>query len=162
MASVCGNGACEPSEDSDICYADCGPSPWQWTAEETDLLMRINEARAAGIDCPGGGGAVTGPALVLTASLVPGAREFAWEFAHHQHQPGSSTSCNGRTSLSRINAAGGTGAVSYTGTGTTPQTALSSWLASATLCPIVASTSFTRVGIGVAYDARQGYGVIVD
>jgi hypothetical protein len=155
---VCGNGACDPGEDSDICYADCGPSPWPWTAQEAELLVLVNNARAAGITCPAMG-MVTGPALTVNAAFGPAAREWAWEIAHQGYQ--GSGGCNGRTGADRINAIGATANVG-SWTGSTPQAALDTWLVDAVTCPIVADPTYTRVGVGVAHDAMNGFAMFLD
>lgn len=163
-APICGNGACDAGEDDDICFADCGPSPWSWTAQESDLLAKINAARAAGIDC-GPSGPVTAPGLAQMANLMPASREWSWEFAHHQLDPNAPASCNGRSLQDRLANSGITGAygaVAYVGGGATPQDALDSWIATPTLCAIVADAQHTMVGVGVAHDATRGFVVVFD
>ena len=43
--AACGNGACDPGEVAAGCIADCGPAPWPWTKEETELLTMVNATR---------------------------------------------------------------------------------------------------------------------
>jgi hypothetical protein len=81
MVAVCGNGACEAGEAPD-CFADCGPTPWTWLAEEQEMLDRINAGRTNGTACPGGS-MTTAPALTRDAALVTTVHEWVWELSHH-------------------------------------------------------------------------------
>lgn len=151
---TCGNGQCEAGE-SPSCYADCGPTPWTWAGEETQLATLINNARTQGFTCPGAA-KVTRTAFILDDALKPGAREWVWELAH-QDFFNNGNYCNGRT-LGDRKALGGdfTGYLLASGY-TTVQAAFDSWMTSATLCPIVMSGAATRASIAVALDTTTGF-----
>lgn len=145
---VCGNGQCDPGEDSDICGMDCGPTPWTWTAEEAELVSIANMTRTNGYDC--GGGIVIRPALTRLSNLDAGAREWAWENTYQALAAGDS--CNGRTFLDRLGAAGAMPtryAFVYVSPGT-PQDAIDFFVSGATGCRDFMATDVTRIGAGTA------------
>ena len=152
---VCGNGQCQAGESPD-CFADCGPTPWTWAAEEAQLLALIQNARTTGFACPNMA-SVTRPAYTISAALLPPAREWVWEMSHHNFFGSGSTnaSCNGRTAAQREQEGGFTGYVRSAGPADV-QTAFNNWMASATQCPIVMSTS-TMANLAVSYDTRRSY-----
>lgn len=154
--AVCGNGQCDAGE---TCYADCGPANWPWTQDEMDLFAAVNAARTGGVTCPGDSMPRTAPAFTLNASVVPGAREHAWEMAHHEIPAGTGTSCNGRTFPQRQVPYGGSGGLSVSSTGpiATMSQVVDVWKTSGPLCPILMSTSQTMAGAGVAHDAAHGF-----
>jgi uncharacterized protein YkwD len=152
---VCGNGACDPGEDSTTCYADCGPSPWPWSGEETMLVTAINQARTGGTKCPGMA-RTTVPALTPDATMLPGARENAWEIAHQGFFMVNGTMCNGRTLGDLFTEYGFSGQTSQVD-GSTPAAAVTGWLSSASLCPIVMNASITAIGPAVAHDMHAAY-----
>lgn len=159
---VCGNGSCSATEDSTSCYADCGPSPWTWVAEETELVSRINAARTAGTNC--GTGTITSPALTPVTSLMDGAHEWVWEVVYQQ-LPIAQVSCNGRDLFERIYEAGGANAVAawHNDLQPTPQTAFMALMSSATICESLMDPAYTRMGVGAAYiDGRVMHLYILD
>lgn len=161
--TVCGNGQCDPPEDSNSCYADCGPTPWTWTAEEDDLTARINTARTGGTDCPGGGGATTAPALTASTSLTLGAREWAWESTYHAWD--TDAACNGRTYVERVEMAGATQphALWIHFGSATPAGAMTSFLSDQATCESIMNTVYTQLGVGIAFvNARRFYYLILD
>ncbi len=158
LEPVCGNGACDPGEPAAGCIADCGPAPWPWVADEEQLVALIDQTRTAGFTCatmP-----ETQPALALDAMLEPGAREWAWELAHHRYFDAAGGACNGRTVADRQAAGGFTGYVTAAGY-TTARDALTAWLASPTQCAILMSPVPTQVFVAVARDATVGYVVVL-
>lgn len=151
---VCGNGACDPGESPD-CFADCGPTPWTWAAEEQQLMALIQNARTQGFACPSAT-SVTRPAFTWSSALLPPAREWVWEMSHHNYFGGTNnTSCNGRTTTQREQAGGFTGYVRSSGPADV-QTAFNNWMTSATQCPIVMGTA-TMAALAVSYDTRRSY-----
>ncbi len=160
---VCGNGQCDPGEDSDVCYADCGPTPWAWTAEEADFIARLNTARTGGTMCPGGGGTQTAAALTVIPSLEAGAHEYSWELAYQQFQSGGA--CNGRDGIGRVQTAGGSnGYALWIGAGfATPQDALTYFLGDNAMCVSFMNQNYRRAGIGITYlDTQRWYVVFLD
>jgi len=156
----CGNGACEIGvEDGTTCPADCGPMPWSWTADEQALETEINNRRVGGVTCPGDGSPRFASALAVGPALLRlGAREYAWEIAHHQYYPGNSIACNGRTFAQRQTPFGGNGGASYNGLATTTVTAVvNSWAANMNLCPVLMATNRTQFGVAVAHDAGHAF-----
>ncbi len=153
-ALVCGNGQCQPGESPD-CFADCGPTPWTWTAEEQQLMTLVNNARTGGFTCPGGT-AVTRPAYQINAAILPGAREWVWEMSHHNYFGGNgNASCNGRTTAQREADGGFTGYVRSAGYASV-QVAFDNWMNSTTLCPTVMSMAQTA-NVAVSFDTRKSY-----
>lgn len=164
---VCGNGECSATEDSDICYADCGPTPWLWDDLEADLLARINAARAAGITCPGLAPSGPLPALAWAEPFVAPVRERAWEMAHQGFT--GVVACNGRTEVDVVLAAGVSGPnnlwiTAWDAPDPDPVTwAFDHWLQSQAICPSLVSPDHTRIGLGVAGEGvRYGFVFIVD
>jgi hypothetical protein len=158
QAVVCGNGECEPGETPD-CYADCGPSPWQWDAEENVLLMRVNAARTSGFNCPGPPTTVELP-LQISTTMRPGTREWAWDLAHNLST--GSASCNGRSMPQRVMAAGG-GVVWYAyNPGLTPEAAIDFFLADGSACQSIMNGNWTTIGLGAAKDVINGYVIMMN
>ena len=156
---VCGNAQCQPGE-SPSCFADCGPMPWTWAAEEQQLLTLVQNARTNGTTCPGGS-MVTRPAFTVSAAMLPAAREWVWEMSHHNYFGGANNeACNGRTSAQRQQQGGFGGYVRSAGYATV-QDAFNSWITSSTLCPIVMGTS-TNAAIAVSFDTRKAYLLVID
>jgi hypothetical protein len=154
---VCGNGQCQAGESPD-CYADCGPAPWTWSAEEMQLTALVQNARTSGFTCPGGS-AVTRPAYQIVAGLQPAAREWVWEMSHQSFFGMNNVSCNGRTLSQREMDGGFGGYVRSTGYATV-QDAFNSWMSSTSLCPIVMSTA-TQASVAVALDATKAYIMVI-
>lgn len=162
MSSVCGNGACDPTEDSDTCFADCGPIPWTWEVEELDLLSQINTARTSGTTCPGGGGPITSAAIIIDPTLRAAAREWAWEYAYQQFT--GSGSCNGRSENERFVASGVQGAASFwvANGGDTPTVLMMNFLNNMAICNDILNAAYTKVGIGVVFQSFNSYVLIFD
>lgn len=156
---VCGNGQCQAGESPD-CFADCGPTPWTWAAEEQQLLALVQNARTGGYACPSTT-SVTRPAFTVLSALVPPAREWVWEMSHHNYFGGASQeSCNGRTIAQRQQQGGFSGYVRSAGYATV-QEAFNNWMSSPTLCPIVMGTA-TRAAIAVSFDTRKAYLLVLE
>lgn len=151
---VCGNAACEPGEAPD-CFADCGPTPWTWTAEETALLGFLNNARASGFECPGGTMEPV-PPLTLDTSMLPTGREWAWEIAHHEFFTNGGAACNGRSYSQRRLQGGFNGYVSNRNASTV-QAVYDSWMANSEVCDLLMSTLPTKAAVAVAVDAQRSY-----
>ncbi|HUS30401.1 MAG TPA: hypothetical protein VMZ53_17955 [Kofleriaceae bacterium] len=157
---VCGNGACETSEDGTTCYADCGPTPWPWAQEESDLFSAINSARVAGVQCPGDSAPRFGGTLLLSSAMQAGTREHAWEIAHHEYSQFSGMTCNGRTYAQRQQPYAGNGGLSSTSTTTAFASAtlvVDGWKTDATLCPILMTAGYTQASVAAAHDGWHGY-----
>jgi hypothetical protein len=159
LSPVCGNGACDPGEDSDICYADCGPTPWTaaWVVEEGQLVSMINAARTGGTTCPGSG-AATVPSLAASGSGTAQAREMAWERSYQGFTgSGNTVACNGRTLGQRV----GLPSAAWIAFGPDASSAVGFWLGDATVCPSIMKATWVELGAGVSHDAMAGYYVIV-
>ncbi len=158
-AAVCGNGACDPGE-SPGCVADCGPTPWPWTAEETELLQKINAVRIAGYTCPNGARAPQ-PAFT-SADATAAAREWAWELAHQKFFMAGGTVCNGRTFEQRSEnfALYDNASLSSGPSYPTVDTVLARWLTNADQCEGLMMPMYTRASIGVAHDDTNAYVII--
>lgn len=157
---VCGNGQCEAGESPD-CFADCGPAPWSWVALESDLLAAINAKRVGGHACPGRS-SVTAPALTASMTMLPVAREWVWEIAHHEYLPAaeSGVACNGRTLNDRAMQA----SFSYEANGrgyNSVAEAIDSWFTHAVICPRLMSTGYTQAATAVALDRLNVYLVLL-
>jgi hypothetical protein len=153
-AVVCGNAECQAGEDGFNCYADCGPPTWSWETEEVALRTAINAARTGGTSCPGGGGPQFAPALAVDTTMQPGAREYAWEIAHHDIH--LNDACNGRTFAERQAPYGGNGGLSQS-VAPTAADAVALWSSDVTLCPVLMLTGRTQLAVGVAIDAQPGW-----
>ncbi len=157
-ANICGNAMCQAGESPD-CFADCGPTPWTWMAEEQQLLTLVNNARTNGTACPGMGSVVR-PALVVDPTLSNAAREWAWEIAHHDYYQ-AGAGCSGRTIAQRkIDGNFGGWQLGYGHA--TVQAAFNSWMASASSCPIVMTANSTRMSVSVAFATQKAYVMVID
>jgi hypothetical protein len=155
---VCGNGACDPGEAPD-CYADCGPSPWTWTADEQELRDMLNAARVNGTMCPGAP-LRTAPMFVDDTSLELGAREWSWEIVHQG--PPAAGRCNGRTIGDVILAVSG-GSSGYVWIANVPTAAdtVAFFLGTQNICNSIMSNTFMRIGAGVARDNGNRFTIII-
>ena len=157
--NVCGNGQCQAGESPD-CYADCGPVPWTWTAQEQALVTRINNARTNGFACPGAT-TVTRPALALDTTMLNASREWSWEISHMDFYLNDASSCNGR-SLADRKATGGAFTSYVLGIGSaTVDAAFDAWMADANLCSVVMSANVTKLHAAVALDTKRAYLVLM-
>ena len=158
-AVVCGNGDCEAGETPD-CYADCGPSPWTWSAEEQQLLAMINGARTGGFTCPGGA-QVTRPAFTVdTGAMHAGAREWAWEVAHHDFAVNGGAACNGRTLMQRKITAGAFNSYMRASGYADIQAVFDNWMGTQSSCDIIMSSSTTTIAVAVTYEVDNAYVVL--
>ena len=155
---VCGNLACDPGEDGTTCPTDCGPVPWQWDAEEMDLLNLINNARTGGVQCPGTGAPMTAPALTITDTLHRAARDLAWEQA--QYDTVGVKRCDGQNVLSYLATVNANNVREASGAGTTQQW-ISAWEADMNACPQLVDTSVTTIGVAVATGAKNTTYIVV-
>lgn len=154
LAIVCGNAECQAGEDGTTCYADCGPPSWPWETEEAALRAEINLARTSGTMCPGDGAPRFASVLAVDTTMQPGAREYAWEIAHHEIH--TNMACNGRSFVERQATYGGSGGLSHS-TAVSAAAAVASWRATAALCPVLMNTARTQLAVGVALDAQPGW-----
>jgi hypothetical protein len=159
LADVCGNGECSTTEDSTSCYADCGPTPWPWIADDQALFNEINLARTGGTMCPGDSMPRFAPAFVADNSILPGAREYAWEIAHHDFAAPDASACNGRTFGDRATPYGAAGAMALIAVGVVaPASVVGAWKNSSTLCPqILMNTGMTGLATAIARDVKHSY-----
>lgn len=161
---ICGNGACSATEDSDLCYADCGPDPWPWTDAEDRLAFAVNQARTEGTSC-GGRPVMTRDALIVEDTYLAVARERAWELAHHEHTAAAPGSCNGRA-LRSILDAGGLGPDATlllyrdAENGDSASRAVAAWLADPFLCEALMGDGYTRVAVAAALDNDYSFVII--
>lgn len=151
MNPVCGNGHCDPGEDSTNCQTDCGPGPWPaaWDQNGMDLVTMISSTRTAGYTCPGGSMVTAGP-IAQGPDPTEGARHLAWEIAHQMNYTGLSE-CNGITYIADINAAGYTSFATTQGA-STPAFALSSLLSTSSSCMQVMAGGHTTASAAMAVD----------
>lgn len=157
--AVCGNAQCEMGESPD-CFADCGPTPWTWTAMEADLVARINAKRTGGTAC-GAQSPTTAPALVASDALRPAAHEWAWEIAHHQFSDNAGGACNGRTFGERQMPADFDAGVWSSGYDSLDML-VASWFSNTTICQLLMAPTRTQIGAGIALDADKGYVVVLE
>ena len=158
VSPVCGNGACTAGEIPD-CYADCGPAPWPWTADEATILSRLNAARTGAYDCPGPPTPAVAP-LTASASIQPGSREWAWDIAHNLNT--TDNSCNGRSMPVRVMNAGGSVVWYVFHMTADANQAVDFWLADGQACQSIMNGSWTTVGIGAARDMINGYVIMMN
>jgi hypothetical protein len=157
-ADVCGNGQCDPDEDSATCYVDCGPSPWTWSADEASTLMAINAARTGGTTCPGMA-MMTAPPLALDLSFEPIAHEWVWEISHEGYESPTKR-CNGRTLISTEQPTG----ISSTYTSEGPAdgaTLVAQWQADMNACPQLMAASLTEIFVAEAHDTNNAYVIVM-
>ena len=152
---VCGNGECQAGESPD-CYADCGPSPWPWLAEEQALTDEINRRRTTGARCPGDVADRILPAYAIDLSVQQGPREAAWEIAHHQYFFNNGDACNGRTFGERVVAYGYDGQTTQR-LDTSAVVAVASWIADPVLCELVLSATYTAMAPAYASDVKYAW-----
>jgi hypothetical protein len=146
---VCGNGQCDPGETGTSCMADCGPSPWPFVTEADQLVQKINQLRAAGTSCTGGSPSPV-PALAVDMTLVPPAREWAWEIAF-QNTHLDVAACNGRTFGDRLGPLSAKAVDFATGSSLTPVGAANLWMMDQSECGSIMSASSTLIGAAVAH-----------
>lgn len=148
---VCGNGECQDGETAQSCRPDCGPGEWPltWAQWEDEVVVLINQHRAAGTDCPNGQLKDPVGPLAMNGQLQTAARLHSWDMSvsgYFDHD-----SCNGRTPWQRAAAQG------YAATGETiggaypsPAAMVDGWMNSSGHCNILMSGSRTEVGVGYA------------
>jgi hypothetical protein len=160
---VCGNGYCDSNEDSDTCYADCGPTPWPWTSDEDSFRAMVNSIRTGGYKCPSSSMPTTAPALTRVASMDTAARMYAWAYAY-QLLPQADVSCNGRTIQDRFNDAQAPGSgmsVELSQPGFDVAAAFPVFLGP-TSCASLMDPTWTRLGVGIAYDQSNAFVVFLN
>lgn len=159
-AVVCGNGHCQMGESPD-CYADCGPTPWLWTAQEEELARLINTARTTGFACAAGP-PVTRPAFEVVTDMLPGARDWVWEMSYQDVAPGpNSVGCNGRTSDEREQDGGFSGWL-WARQWNTVEAAFDSWMSDPDTCPIVMTANSSRISIAVSLEGTRSYIMVLE
>ena len=121
------------------------------------MLTALNQARMTGVMCPGAGSVTTAPALIYDATIEPTAREWAWEAAHESWIPADS--CNGRTGLDRVTAAGLASAWKVFNA-TSPADAINMLLVDPGACPNLMTSSVTELGAAAAHDAITSHAVV--
>lgn len=154
-AIVCGNAECQAGE-SPGCYADCGPSPWSWLAEEQALVNEINRVRTTGAMCPGELIARNLAAYAVDLSFQQGPREAAWEIAHHNYFFNNGDSCNGRSFGERVTAYGYDGQTTQR-LDTSAVDAVASWISDPGLCELVLSPTYTAIAPAYADDVTHAW-----
>ena len=122
------------------------------------MLAAVNQTRATGTSCPGGGGGQVVPALTYDATLEPGAREYAWEAAHQNWTPNGG--CNGRTALDRITEVGAT-SIWKTFGATSPQDSIAMLVAFMPACTEIMSASNTAFAAAGAHDLITSHAIVL-
>jgi uncharacterized protein YkwD len=134
---------------------DAAHWPAAWTALEDEVLVLVNQRRAAGATC-GGVSKPPVPALVMDAKLRQAARCHSLDMAQHNYF--SHDSQDGRSPWDRIRDAG------YTGFGNaeniaagqgTAAAVMSSWMTSTGHCNNIMSGNANEIGIGYALDTSS-------
>jgi hypothetical protein len=158
VASACGNGHCEMGESPD-CFADCGPSPWTFAADETALFDMVNAARTGGTMCPGTTMPTTAPALARHDPFLAGIREWAWEIAHQNVFITGGNSCNGRNAVTRVGA--NFGSFIQSRNHADVQAAFTSWITTANLCTVIMNPTRTKANVAFANDVTRGFVIVL-
>ena len=127
------------------------------TSFEDQVLILVNQQRAAGASCGGTPYAPVGP-LTMNGSLRAAAQEHSFDMAANDYF--SHTSLDGRTFDQRIHNAGYFG--SYLGENIaagqpTPPSVVAAWMASTGHCVNIMTGSFTAVGVGYAFSSNSTY-----
>ena len=155
--AVCGNGVCDPGEDSASCMPDCGPTPWPFAQLETDFLTEVNIQRQAGTACPGAMSGTVVAAFSVNPSDPAPARHNAWEIAHDNNSLATTKTCSGaEMAATFVNPAGYSVAIwgwNY-GSG---KAAADGLVAAANTCPILMDGSRTVAMVGAATDIAAGW-----
>jgi len=131
--------------------AYCAPvADWDplWLQFEEEVLVLVNENRAAGANC-GGEEYPPAPPLAMQESLVCSARLHSMDMAVQDYF--SHTSLDGRTPQNRIGAAGYAG--SWYGENIawgqrSPEEVMAGWMDSPGHCSNIMNANFTEIGIG--------------
>ena len=156
QAAVCGNAACDPGEDGASCYVDCGPLPWTWATDETDLVAAINSARTMGFTCNGAAVPPTN-ALTVDAGLQAAARDLAWEEA--QFGTVGSRRCDGESIVTFLAMAKANTQRLADGRTTTADR-IDTWIGDPSACAQLAGAA-TVVGVAVAIALNNTYVVLM-
>ncbi|WP_199188259.1 CAP domain-containing protein [Deinococcus arcticus] len=131
------------------------PAAAQTTAE-SQLVSRLNEVRAQGVNCPGSGQRPAAGRLTYTPALAAAARQQA----AYMSSTGRISHTGAGGSTPRVRAAStGVNAVSVTeiifmGGGVNPESAIRWWLNSAVHCFWMNERRYTNVGAAVVQGAR--------
>jgi len=128
------------------------------TAFEDQVLVLVNQRRAAGATCGGTPYPAVGP-LSMNPNLRIAARGHSLDMASQNYF--SHTSLDGRTFDQRISAAGYGGSFPWgeniAGGQPSPQTAVDEWMLSPGHCSNIMSGSFHVIGVGYAYTGTSTY-----
>jgi uncharacterized protein YkwD len=129
------------------------------SAFEDEVLVIVNQRRAAGAICGGSSHPPVSP-LAMNANLRNAARGHSVDMAANNFL--SHTGSDGRTAAQRIAASGYAGSYPWgeniAGGQPTPQAAVDAWMTSPGHCAAIMSGSFKAVGVGYAYSASSTYG----
>jgi uncharacterized protein YkwD len=131
------------------------PSP---SPLEDQLLVLINQRRAAGATCGATAYPPVGP-LTMNANLRTAAQNHSLDMATQNYF--SHTSLDGRTFDQRIRNAGYTGAFplgeNIAGGQSTPQAVVDGWMGSPGHCAIIMNGAFHATGVGYAFNSSATY-----
>ncbi|MFT3693462.1 MAG: CAP domain-containing protein [Kofleriaceae bacterium] len=155
-SAVCGNLACDPGEDGASCEIDCGPSPWTWVQDETDLLTAINNARAGGVTC--NGTQANANAVVLDTTMQAAARSLAWESA--QYNTVTIRRCDGQLLSTWLSAIPASSYRLSSGVASAGDR-VAAWAADNNACASLVDNTRTKIGIGIATGAANTEYVVV-
>jgi uncharacterized protein YkwD len=127
------------------------------TSFEDQVLVLVNQQRAAGASCGGTPYPAVG-ALAMNGSLRTAAQGHSFDMASQDFF--SHTSLDGRTFDQRIHNAGYFG--SYLGENiaagqTTPASVVAAWMASTGHCVNIMTGSYSAVGVGYAFNSSSTY-----
>ncbi len=153
---VCGNGACDPDEDSASCETDCGPSPWPFADLEAQIFAAVNDARTAGVSCPGDAAPRTAGAVAATTDARSTVRVLAWEYAHDPRTVMGQVTCNGRTLASVLQPSSFSTGI-FIQTSDDPTMAAARIVTDAPSCGNLMDPAHTVIAIGAAHDLTNGY-----
>jgi uncharacterized protein YkwD len=128
------------------------------TAFEDQVLVLVNQKRAAGATCGGTAYPAVGP-LYMNGNLRTAAQNHSFDMATQNYF--SHTSLDGRTFDQRILNAGYSGAYplgeNIAAGQTTPQFVVDAWMASPGHCTNIMNGSFNSAGVGYGFNSSSTY-----
>ena len=147
-----------PVPDNAYCQPTVGWDP-EWVARELEVLELVNQARATGGDCGSQGSFPASGALALEGSLMCAARVHSKDMADNNYFDHDNLQGNGPGwRMGQAGYAGnGWGENIAAGYGD-PQAVVDGWLDSDGHCANMLNPSFSKIGIGYAFQSSSDYG----